>query len=71
MVYRPYYYTYYDYPYFESKYISCYNKKYSPNTLSNVKLIANDGTIIEGYSESENIIYFIVVGLIILFLMTL
>ena len=42
-VYRPYYYTAHNYPYFESRYIAKYNEIYAPDSLSSRKIKLNDG----------------------------
>lgn len=50
MVYRPYYYTAHNYPYFETRYITKYNEIYSPDAIAPVQIKLNDGTIIEDFS---------------------
>jgi hypothetical protein len=69
MVYHPYYYVYYDYPYLESKFIDSYNKKYSPTEVYKKKIVLNDGTVIETFSKDKlnplNIVLLIVVLIVI------
>lgn len=66
MIYRPYYYTYHDYPYFESKYVSNQNSKYDPDSRLTEKIKLSDGTIIEGFGYNKNFMWFIIILIVIL-----
>jgi hypothetical protein len=66
LIYRPYYYTYFDYPYYESKYYSKYNKKYSPPHHAFHKTVLDDGTLIENFGSSYGNIYLIFIFIFIL-----
>lgn len=68
IVYRPYYYTYYDYPYFESKYVSNYDNKYKPDSHLINKIKLADGTIIEGFGYNKNFMCLIVISIILILL---
>lgn len=70
IVYRPYYYTYYDYPYFESKYISTYDKSYKPNSRVTNKIRLADGTMIEGFGYNRNFLWIMILLVIGIFLLT-
>jgi hypothetical protein len=70
MIYRPYYYTYYDYPYFESKYVSRYNKQYSPDSRLSRKIKLNDGTVIEGFGYNINFMWIFVILMIFILILT-
>lgn len=73
MVYYPYFYVYYDYPYWESKYIKSYNEKYQPPTTYHKKIKLQDGTIIEGFGHNRNIFIFIflLIAILILYFVTI
>lgn len=65
IVYYPYYYVYYNNPYFESKYISCYDKIYDPPTSYQNKIILKDGTTIETFGNQNSNIIPIIISIIL------
>lgn len=68
-VYWPYYYYFYDKPYFTSRYIGEYNEEYVPETNCKRKLILQDGTIIEGFANSYSTFMLVCILIIVLCIM--
>lgn len=65
-VYRPYYFSNYNTPYFTSRYISNNDKIYDPILRHIRQINLKDGTMIEGFSENNSwvILFILLTGLL-------